>query len=419
MKLLAKYNRLNIIATVIVLLVGGICYYFILHFVLLKQLDNDLKIEEQEIRDYVYENKALPNAANYKDQEIHFEETVIPIKRKFESLDVYMGKHDEFNTNRVLFFSMNISSKNYKISISKSQQETEDLIQLIVSITLALVALLLFILFIINRFVFNKLWHPFHNTINELKKFDVSSNNTLKLHHSNINEFNDLNNAVAKMSHRVVKDYESLKSFTENASHEIQTPLAIIQSKMELLVQGENFTSVQLKNIQTINDEISRLSKLNKSLLLLTKIDNNQFIETEKIELSNILNKQLNNYEELFEAKNIIVTKKLEDSSAILMNETMAEILITNLITNAIKHNINNGAINIVLNKKQLIINNTGKKLTTNTVDLFERFKKEKPESDSLGLGLSIVKKICERYRFTVNYDYANSLHSIEITFRE
>ena len=417
MKLLTKYNRTSILATIIVLLIGGFCYYFILHFVLLDQLDNDLKVEEQEIIDYVKANKSLPDAAIYKDQVVAFRSTNLPVKRTISSEDVFNGIEDEYATNRQLIFPINISGKYFQVSISKSQQETEDLIQLIVTITLAIVVLLLLVLFIINRFVLNKLWLPFNNTLRELKQFNLSSKKSLQLNHSSINEFKELNNAVIFMSNQVMKDYESLKSFTENASHEIQTPLAIINSKLELLIQSENFTEMQMQDIQTIHDEISRLSKLNQSLLLLTKIDNHQFQEIEQVIFAKIINKHLNKYEELIAAKKITLTKNLSNPVSVLMNEALAEILITNLITNAIKHNIENGAIDITLNSDRLIVSNTGTDLISNPVELFERFKKDKVNAESLGLGLSIVKKICEQYNLKTGYMHKNGLHTLTVQF--
>ena len=418
MKLVAKYNRVNILATILVLLVGGFCYYFILKFVLIHQLDKDIKIEQQEIRDYVKLNNALPNASNYKDQKIVFKETDAVIeKEKIESVDIYNDAEDEAVSSRQLNFSIPVSGTNYNVSITKSQQETEDMVQLIVSITLAIVVLLLLVLFIINRFVLNKLWHPFNNTLNELKQFNLSNKKTMQLGKSNINEFKELNNAVTTMSNRVVKDYEALKSFTENASHEIQTPLAVINSKLELLMQSENFSETQMQYVQTIHGEISRLSKLNQSLLLLTKIDNQQFTGTEEVNIAAIILKHLNNYEELIAAKLITLAKNINENTIVLMNDTMAEVLISNLITNAIKHNIEKGSIDIDLNKNTLTISNTGQPLKSNADELFERFKKDKTNSESLGLGLSIVKKIAEQYNFTVSYNYTNELHVIAIHF--
>jgi signal transduction histidine kinase len=416
-KLFAKYNRVNIVATVVVLVIGGICYYLILHFVLLKQLDNDLNAEEQEIKNYILLNHLLPVPTNTKEQEIIFKESTSAIKRKIESKKIYKKEDDEYEICRILFFAVNVSGKNYNVYISQSQEATENLMQLIASITLGLVLLLLFILFIVNRFILNKLWHPFNTTLAKLKEFDINKNQKLQLNTTKIDEFIDLNYAVTKMNESVIRDYNALKSFTENASHEIQTPLAIVNTKLELLIQSENFTAAQMQNIQTIHNEINRLSKLNKSLLLLTKIDNHQFEEKEEVDIVKIITTLLNNYDELFTAKKINLIKEMETTVFILMNETMAQVLVSNLINNAIKHNIDNGTINIFLNNTFLLITNTGTALQNYHANMFERFKKDKMDSDSLGLGLSIVKRICDLYNFTVTYNYENNLHSIKIVF--
>jgi len=418
MKLLARYNRVNIAATILVLLVGGLCYYFILRFVLIHQLDKDLKVEEQEVKDYVQRNNSLPNAANYKDQKVVFEpdESVL-IKRKIFSVNLYDTAEDEQQQGRQLIFTINSAGKNYKVTITKSQQETEDLVKLIVMLTLAIVVLLLMVLFIINRFVLNKLWLPFNNTLQQLKQFNLSNKTAINLKDTNISEFIELNAAVTAMSNSVLKDYDALKSFTENASHEIQTPLAVIKSKLELLMQAENFSETQMHYIQNIQEEISRLSKLNQSLLLLTKIDNQQFKDTEKVDIANIITKHLNNYEELITAKEIALTKNISEGNFVVMNKVMAEILVSNLITNAIKHNVERGSITIELNKDQLTVSNSGPVLATNPKELFERFKKDKVNSESLGLGLSIVKKICEQYHFKVDYNYTNGLHTVSLSF--
>jgi len=418
MKLFAKYNRINIAATIFVLLAGGCCYYFILRFVLIHQLDKDLKIEEQEIKDHVKENNSLPNAANYKDQKIVYESsTRILGKREIKSISIYDSAEDETTPGRQLVFSINSAGKNYLVTITKSQQETEDLVQLIVLLTLAIVVVLLLVLFIINRFVLNKLWLPFNDTLSELKKFDLSNKRSIQLEPSNINEFRELNIAVTEMSRAVLKDYEALKSFTENASHEIQTPLAVINSKLELLIQSENFSEQQVQYIQHIQAETSRLSKLNQSLLLLTKIDNQQFKHTEEVDIGKIAAKQLNNYEELIAAKGITLTKDIAGDCIVSMNEIMAEVLVANLITNAIKHNIDNGTISVAVNNKKLAVANTGPVLEGDPAAMFERFKKDKVNSDSLGLGLSIVKKITEQYGFAVAYSYAGKIHTVSIDF--
>ena len=235
--------------------------------------------------------------------------------------------------------------------------------------------------------------------------------------HSDITEFTELNDAVSIMENRVSQDYDEIKNFTENASHEIQTPLAIIKSKLELLSQSESLKEEQMDTIQSVSEAANRLSKLNQSLILLTKIDNRQFHENEEINLGDLINKHLGNFEELIAAKDITVRKNINRNTGLTMNETLAETLISNLITNAIKHNTDHGFIEILLSKTALSVSNSGAALHSDPAELFERFKKDKVSSESLGLGLSIVKKICEKYGFEIQYKYADLIHTTTITF--
>ncbi len=418
MKLLSKYNRVNIIATIIVLFVSAICYYFLIQSVLITQLDKDLKVEELEIKDFIKENNRLPDPTNYKDEQEEF----IPsgnqkADRRYTSVDIFNKEHHEDVSYRQLQFPVLIAANQYKILIRKSQEETDDLIQLIVIITLGILVILLVTLFLINRFLLNKLWKPFNSTLQQIKQFNLSGKEKVQLEQSDINEFTELNDAVRIMTGRVSRDYDEIKSFTENASHEIQTPLAIIKSKLELLSQSENLKEEQMNSIQSVYEATNRLSKLNQSLILLTKIDNQQFRESEEVNISSLINKHLTNYEELITAKFITIKKNIEDNVKMNMNEVLAEILISNLITNAIKHNIDKGIIEITLSNNHLLISNTGLPLKIDPSELFERFKKDKVSSESLGLGLSIVKKICERYSYGIKYNYSDTLHTITINF--
>ncbi|MDQ6903280.1 MAG: HAMP domain-containing histidine kinase, partial [Bacteroidota bacterium] len=161
----------------------------------------------------------------------------------------------------------------------------------------------------------------------------------------------------------------------------------------------------------------NRLSRLNQSLILLAKIDNLQFKETEQVDISFIIEHFINNYEELVLAKEITLTKNIKPHVILTMNETLAEILIINLFTNAIKHNNRDGKINIELAEKSLLVSNTGSAPKADPSIYFERFKKDSDSGDSLGLGLSIVLKICETYKFDISYQYEEKLHKMEINF--
>ncbi len=419
MRLLAKYNRVNIPITIATLLITGIGFYFIIRYVLLHQIDKDLRIEQQEIIHYINEKKSLPEASNYKDQQIQFQQANSSLfKTKFSTEDVFNSKENEVESFRKLQFLIQVNGHQYIAIVKKSQQETEDIIQLILIITFSVIIFLLLILFIANRFLLAKIWKPFNHILDQLKQFNLSSKNKIVIQKTDIKEFRELNEAAVLMSGKVSKDYESLKNFTENASHEIQTPLAIIKNKIELLLQSETLDKAAIQSIQILNDAASKLSRLNQSLLLLAKIENRQFESTEKVNFSKIINQCIENFEELASIKNISIQKNLAEGIFIKINESLAEILASNIILNSIRHNVQNGNIKISLNEKSMQVSNTGNEPNENTSDFFERFKKSSSSGDSLGLGLAIVKSICDTYGFAVSYSYKDGIHFVKVDFK-
>jgi len=418
MRLLARYNRVNIITTIVVLILSGLSYYFAIRYILIGQLDDDLKVEEQEVIDYVNKNKTLPNPSSYKDQQVAYQDAVgAPVARKFSSSKAFSKEENEEIISRQIVFPLTIEGKNYTVMISKSEEATEDLIQLILLLTLGLVILLLLVLFIFNRFLLNKLWRPFNTTLKELKDFNLSNNATLKLEQTSINEFSDLNEAVSIMSNRVNQDYHTLKMFTENASHEMQTPLAIINSRLDVLIQDEAVTESQMKQLQGIYDALNRLSNLNSSLLLLAKIENNQFKERTHIQLDELVKKKLEMFEELTESKNLHIHINAE-SIAIEFDPQLTDILVSNLLNNAIRYTGPEGEINISAKGTVLTISNTSAIPALDKEKLFQRFYRHGATAqDGNGLGLSIVKQICDVAGFTLQYEFANGQHEFSVHF--
>lgn len=420
MKLIAKYNRVNIPITIAVLLISSIAYYFILHYVLLRQVDKDLRIEQQEIIHHIKENGSLPETSNYKDQQITFQKTNLTnFKEKYSTQSVYNKKEDEEEPYRRIDFLVTQNGTNYIATVKKSEQETEDIVRLILTITFSVIAVLLLVLFITNRFLLSKLWEPFNHTLSQLKQFNLSSKKNITLESTNVDEFIELNKTAISLTQKVKNDYDSLKSFTGNASHEIQTPLAIIKNKIELLSQADNLEESQIHIIQSLNDAASRLSRLNQSLLLLTRIENRQFEPSDKIDLSAVVQKCIDNFRELAELKDIRIEKNIKNNITVEINDSLADILISNIILNAIKHNFPGGTIRIDLNESAFVVSNSGDKPKLKTAELFERFKKESTSAESLGLGLSIVKTICDTYGFEVSYHYQTGYHIVTVSLKK
>jgi signal transduction histidine kinase len=414
MKLQARYSQATIISSIIVLLIAGIGYYFLLHYILNKQIDQALRVEEVEIYDYIGKKHSLPEATTFKDQRIRFEKANSPVQRHFKTLKLFVPEENEYELSRQLLFTVQVNGDYYTASVTKSQEETQKLIGLILLITLGLILLLGVLLFIFNRILLKRLWQPFYDNLSSIKHFDLNAPAAIKFQQSSINEFNEMSLSINMMTEKVMKDYISLKNFSDNASHEIQTPLAVINSRLDVLIQDPGLSESSHHQIQSIYNSVEKISRLSHSLLLLTKIENNQFNETELVNLKQVVINKLEELEEWIHASSLQIKTELSEMT-VSMNPYLADILISNLITNAIKHSGNNKGITIVLGKNSFLISNDA----DNSLDarlIFDRFWKSEYSSGS-GLGLAIVKHICTIYNFTISYFFEDNKHYFQIIF--
>ena len=261
------------------------------------------------------------------------------------------------------------------------------------------------------------IWLPFYENLEMLKNFSVGDNQPIHLQKSKIDEFQELNKSLIKLTTKINSDFNNLKEFTENASHEMQTPLSIMQNKSEQLMQSQNLGSSQIRQIRSIYLGVQRLSKLNKTLLLLSKIENQQFKETKTLFINNVVDRHLELFEDFIEDKDITVNKNYSLNSTINANPLLFDMIISNLISNAIKHNNKNGSITILTTDVFVSFSNTGIQTNVSSDNLFERFVKDSTKSNSFGLGLAIVKKVCASYHWNIKHSYANNQHNFIIYF--
>ncbi len=414
MKLLYKTNKSYLLFSVLIFLTASALLYFILAAIINEEINEKLSVNIERIRQEI-EKGELPNQLY----------PIIEVKELNDSsINALVVKdtllYDPIEKENELFREISaieiINNKKYCITVRGSLIEAHDILGAI-GLSIGIVFVIMLIgLFLINARISKNLWQPFYCNLEILKKFSIHENKSIELKSSNITEFKELNDSIKKLTDKVRSDYHSLKEFTENASHEIQTPLAIIQSKLEMLIQMPEMSEGQAGYIRTILSATHRLSKLNQTLILLAKINNLQYPECEPIYLSDIIEKQLENSYDFIKAESITVEMNLEEVT-ITANRILVETLISNLISNAIRHNLENGEMRIDLRDYTLIISNTGQSLTIDPKKLFERFYKADMASDTLGLGLPIVKKICETNHWKVTYDSNNQWHILRIEF--
>ncbi|RBQ05474.1 sensor histidine kinase [Pedobacter miscanthi] len=415
MKLSNRYNRVNILTSIVVLIITGIIYYVVIHFILTEKLDRDLAVEENEINQYINTFHKLPLPASYLDQQIAYKNIKgITPEREFLYTTYYNPKEQENEPGRSLITVVHVNGKAIEVTITKSRVESEDLVRIILLITIGITLLLLLSLLLINRFVLNRLWRPFYSILNRMKAFEVTRMDNIENEPTKIDEFNELNKSVNAMAEKVRQDYKELKSFTDNASHEMMTPLAVINSKLDSLLQTESFTAQQGALLEDIYHATGRLSRLHQSLLLLAKIENNLIPDLQTIELKEMLEAKGRQFQELLEKDGLVLQENLTPVE-IKMSRYLADILLNNLFSNALRHNVTGGHIHITLNKEALTISNSGKTVNLQT-KIFDRFSKS-VESEGMGLGLAITKQICNLYGFRIDYQELDGNHVFTVYF--
>lgn len=419
MKLLQATGRYYLMFSVLLFALGGWITYLMLSYFIGIETDERLMDARPALEFQLAEMDSLPPVVVISDDVIE----ISPVSkltghRNFMDTSIWDPIETEFVPYRKFVFHCQIREKPYRISLSHTKLDSEALIMTSLFAVLGILLLLLLAINLFNRYLSLRLWRPFYQTIRQIRGFTFDKGEPLSPPKTRIEEFEVLNHALELMTTKVLRDYRSLKQFTENASHEIQTPLAIIKSKVELLIQQEGRAEKELQAIQHIQEATSRLSKLNNSLLLLARIENRQYSDAHELGLKALIEKKLDQLEPLITAKNLSVRTSLAEVSMV-MDPTLAEVLLNNLLANAIKHNLTDGSIEIALQEKQLRVRNTGAPLNIAPEALFERFRKGADASPSLGLGLAIVKEICDIYGFKASYAYEGGWHELSIAWGE
>jgi signal transduction histidine kinase len=265
---------------------------------------------------------------------------------------------------------------------------------------------LLVTILVVNNFVLKKVWEPFYNLLAFLRNFKLSESVPQQTQKTNIREFKDLNDTIYKLLNANVETYNSQKQFIENASHELQTPLAIAINKLELLAGYDEQTKENIAKIGNIIQMLQRLSEINKSFLLISKIENKQFANNEKVNFDEIFKQVVSDFSDYIEFRKIKINYSLNSNWNFLMNRQLAEIMVINLVKNAVFHNYAGGEVFIDVHSGGFTIENTSEDTALNSVKLFKRFNKNKNKTESTGLGLAIVKAIADLTGCSIEYRY-------------
>jgi signal transduction histidine kinase len=399
MKFLIKINRNYLFLFSTILLVLSISGYFVLKTIILQNTKENLLAQETLIVKQISGTGIIPNLKPLI--EITTTSAQSFNHPEFREVSIFNNVENEAELFVEYTNVVKINEKFYTINLREASVESEDLAFSIAAFIFVLLTAAFSVSYFITKRLNKTIWNIFEHNLRVIEDFDIRENKILQLRISGIDEFDRLNAVVYKLTGKLKKEFIALKEFTENASHEFQTPLAIASLNLEEILQQE-LNEESFRKVVTAIQALKRLSLLNQNLLLLTKIENDQFTSGEFIVINEIILRKVQEFEPLLNEKGIKIDVQNQSDFLVQMKIQLVEILINNLISNAVNHNIVNGFIAILIEKDEFKICNSGSQNQLNNETIFQRFIKG--NSKSPGLGLAIVKQICNSHQLEIKY---------------
>jgi signal transduction histidine kinase len=413
MKLLTKINRTYFKYGLLVFLLADIAIILASDYFLKTEIDEELQLEAKEIVSTLKKQGSFQN--------IYPTALAIPVNKsqtsahRIKDTMIYDPYQKELAPFREYSSIQSVKGQNYQITTRHMLMEFDDILALFTTlISIALLLIFLGFLFFVQK-LNTMLWGTFNKNVIQLKSYSFSTPSKLNLSPTGIDEFDELNLVLSKLSNRLEEDYIASKEFSANAAHEFQTPLAIIRNKCENLFSDPNLNESTVQSLREIYLSTDRLSGITKALLLLAKIDQGQFHDNQTISINQYIKTGVATFEDIIQDRNIVVSVREENPCNVCMDKRLTDLMIQNLLTNAIKNCPNGKDIQILLEEKQFSISNYGDTPIKNPEFLFNRFYKESQLNNSSGIGLAIVKKIVDHYEYSIQYTFRNKRHIFSV----
>lgn len=422
-KLLDKPFKAFTIYALIILLISIPLYFLVVDWIWVSEIDDHNLMTRNKVEDKMskiqisnQELEVLLNtwsilepgtSINPLNQPSSKQDSIYEITK----FDEYENEYDRYRGLQSLIY---IKDKTYLFTIEVNVEESYETMLAIGLVTVLLYGILVVGFIKLNRSIAKKIWLPFDHTLSQLKSFDLKSSEGIQFEPSEIQEFEELNDTVEKLILQNISVYRQQKSFIANASHELQTPIALLRSKLDLLFQNENLNETQSELIQSIQIPLARLSRVNKNLLLLAKIESSHFEDQELVDFIDILQNSLHFLSDYIEERNLNFEQEIRAHQTIKSSRFLMETLVNNLLSNMIRHTATGGTIRVELGEGKLIFSNSGLEALEREF-LFKRFAISTTATTSSGLGLAIVKEICVVNGWEISYSFENLQHIFSI----
>lgn len=418
MKVSLKYYTIKYMIVILLLIIAvwaALFYAYILDEVY-DNVDDGLKDRKIQIIKAVYHDPKLLDSKDFGFNEFKIKpisESEYKDKSRFYNKMFYMEYDDKDQPYRVLETDfIDQFGKRQRLEIRTSTVEQDELVYDLTTALIVLYILLVISIVAVNGYLLNKAMRPFYAILDRLKKYQFGISSSQEAQRYAIKEFEELNVEIEEMIDRNELVFHQQKQFIENASHELQTPLAIVINKIDLVIQNDDLDRKQMNFLSEVKGDLRRMAGLNKSLLMLSKIENSQFNKTEKVDFNEMISELVKSYEDFIEFKKVHVSIVEKGFFGADFNPDLAGILLSNLLKNAVKYNIEEGVVNIIIKDNELIFQNSSNGIPLDEAQIFNRFYKQGSDHSSTGLGLSIISTITKQYPgWDIVYKFEEKMH--------
>ena len=330
---------------------------------------------------------------------------------------VYIIEKREREPARILrTVFVNDMGQHFQLTVATPSIDKEDLIRQIFYWVIFLYLILFLTVVAVNTLVFHRSLKPLYVLLDWLDSYKVGKDNAPLVNDTGVTEFQKLNEAATKNAERHEQYHRQQKAFISNASHEIQTPVAICLNRIEMMMGGDGLSEETMRGLGEVHTTLQHISRLNRSLLLLSRIDNGQFSDAAEVDAGAIAMRYVESFKEIYSYKHLSVTVETSDACVIDINPTLAETLVSNLVKNAFVHTPEGGSIAVTVGCGSLRVANTAEGGRLDDGKIFERFYQGSKKEGSTGLGLAICSTICKEFGLELSYGWSDGMHVFTVS---
>lgn len=311
---------------------------------------------------------------------------------------------------RVLNYSFSVDDRMYLLAVGKSLGSIVQTGKNIRKVLLIFVCFIIVITFFTDLQYTRLVLNPLDRITSKLRLLSDPSQFDRTPVNTRTDDFNRLDAALNSLMENINTLFRKEKETTVNISHELLTPVSVLRSKLENIFHAEEGNHELQAKIEEALKTLNRLQSLVNSLLMIAKIESNQFLLNETVEISEILKETADEISPVAEDKQVSISKEITTQHIVeKANRVLIFSMFYNVVNNAVKNTAGGGSINIRTfydtGKFSVAISDSGKGLTDDQKKrLFMRFKmRDQNSGDGTGIGLAIAKSIADFHQVEIN----------------